>query len=1040
MRFYYIKNLNPIIVCVLFLWILIPFTMSAQQVGAKKSDPTPVKLSVVDDNGNPVQNARIMIGKITLDNKTDENGTCSFDISSSDIITISSEGYEKKIASGQELLNNNMVVLTKPDLFMSSNDDVPLPYMTIKKRHATGSYTVINGDDLSRYPSTDLRLSFAGIVPGLRVTERHGAPGSHPAEQRGLYGLGEQVSLYARGRGLTYVIDGVLTNITEIQLNPDEIESVTVVKDIVGKTMYGPLAADGIMFIKTKRGIVDDRYMNINIESGTSVIDRFPEWVTGVDYAKLNNMARTADGYTPLYTASDISEYAKNDPYNMKYPNINFRDYMLKNTRTFQRASISAQGGSKSAQYSSYLGFNREGDIFGIGANADFNRINLRSNVDIAVNKFISMDLDINGSLGIRRTPGYGYTIAEGETMMGIYEFNLALPNINRTPPIEFPVYAKKDPELVSPWYAMTNRYANPIGNILESGYYNEQNRQAGVKSGIDFDLSHLLTGLKSRTTIGFDVLNLIRIGQGNQYEGYRVNVRTNDTVFTRIQAGIFDDVRRKLHDYYYIRTTLSQSFEYQRNIGDHDIQSSLTYFLFRKFTDGIRDPQPQLLGVWAGKYTYNDKYTIQGVLNYAHTYSFLKENRGELFPAVGASWIISEENFMSNLQFLNFLKLRAEAGILGFDPYSDPHIVRDRYVLTTRSDFGPHALNRWFGTTMETTPPSAYASWVGNPAITWEKRKEFTVGLDAMAFNKLFIELTYFNTMRDGLIGRIPNSYPDVAGLSAALPYFNNNQYRYFGLESGLQWTERNGELEWSVGANATFQNSKILRYDDPNYRYDYQFRTGKASDTYWGLKYIGRFASDAEALVVPQLFDAVLHQGDLKYQDMNNDGVIDENDYSAIGNTSPRLVYGLNVNLKYKNFGFTVIGVGATLYDIPLTSAYFQNGWGDDNYSAFVRDNVGTDKFPRLTYDKVNNNFMPSDFWLTSGSYFKVKNVELAYIIPASRLQFINSRGIRLFVRGANLLTVSKIKDIDPESVTSGITSYPLYKTFTGGFQLTF
>src|SRR5690554_6416477 len=181
---------------------------------------------------------------------------------------------------------------------------------------------------------------------------------------------------------------------------------------------------------------------------------------------------------------------------------------------------------------------------------------------------------------------------------MGIYEFDLALPQILNTPPVEFPVYANNDPELSQPWYGISSRYANPVGNLLGSGDYNEQNRQAGVKLGIDYDLSGLINGLSSHTSFGFDALNLIRIGQANQYEGYRLNLGDEDVTFTRLQTGISDDTRRKLHDYYYIRTSFSQSFNYTKTINNHGIESSLTYFLYRKFSENMKDPEPQLLDV----------------------------------------------------------------------------------------------------------------------------------------------------------------------------------------------------------------------------------------------------------------------------------------------------------------------------------------------------------------------------------------------------------------------------------------------------------
>lgn len=1040
MSFYHNIQLNLTIVCYIFFCMIISSVKSENRNIEKTGKSFTVSLQLTDYLGFPINNVKITIDNKVIKTATVEEGEYHFIVKPEDIVTLTAPGYNKIVTTGQNILQNNSINFEKSEAFAILEDEIPLPIINVKKSLTTGSYTTIKGEKLEAYPSTDIRRSFIGKAPGLQVTEQNGAPGSHPAEQRGFYGLGQAVDVSARGLGMDYVIDGVPVNITEIPLDPGEIETITVIKDIVGKTLYGPMGAGGIIYIQTKRGKENEAYLNINVESGVNTIDRFPKMVSAADYARLNNYAREADGMLPLYSSDDIAQYEKNDPYNLKYPSVNYQDYMLKNTRPFQRINISAGGGGERAQYTSYLGYNREGDIFGIGSTSDYNRINIRSNLDIEVNDYLSVALDINGSLGIRRTPSYGYTTGEGQALMGVYEFNLALPQIRTTPPNEFPIYANNDPELSAPWYGISPRYVNPVGNILGSGDYTEQNRQAGAKLAIRYDLSRILNGLTSNTSFAFDALNLMRIGQANRYEGYRVNVREEDTVFTRLQAGISDDTRRKLHDYYYIRTTFSQVFNYKTNIDIHDIESSLAYFAYRKFSDGLRDPEPQLSGVWTGRYTYDDKYTIQGVLNYAHTYSFLKNKRSEVFPALGIGWIISKEDLMSNIKFVNFLKLRGEIGVIGYDPYLDPFTTATRFTATTRTSFGPHPLNRWFGSNVELNPPSTYPQWVGNPDLGWEKRKEFNIGLDGLFFDqKLSFEISYYNTLRDGIIGRQTNSLPGITGTTDALPYVNHNKYRYYGIETGLKITNNFGKLIYSVGGNATFQNSKIEKYDEPNYRFDYQFRNGQSVDTYWGLTYIGKFKSDEEAFVIPQLFDPVLKKGDLKYKDMNNDGVVDENDNSAIGNTSPRLFYSLNLNFKYSNFELMILGVGAALFDIPMTNAHFFNGWGDNNYSTFVRDNLG-DAYPRLTYNIVNNNFRSSTFWLTKGDYFKIKNIEVAYTMPCNMLHTINSKEIRFFVRGANLLTISSVKDIDPESPSSGVTSYPLNKTVTAGVSLTF
>ena len=211
--------------------------------------------------------------------------------------------------------------------------------------------------------------------------------------------------------------------------------------------------------------------------------------------------------------------------------------------------------------------------------------------------------------------------------------------------------------------------------------------------------------------------------------------------------------------------------------------------------------------------------------------------------------------------------------------------------------------------------------------------------------------------------------------------------------------------------GGMLRYRTAKSIKWDEPNYRFDYQTRVGKPTDAYWGQTYIGKFATDAETGIVRQVYDDDLKAGDLKYLDRNGDGIVDDNDQSQIGYTSPRLIYALNLKLAYHNLELTVIGNGRAFYQIPLTNKYFWNGWGDNNYSDFVKENMDG-QYPRLTYYKVNNNFVGSDFWLRDGGFFKIQNVELAYNVPVRLGNIMAARSIRVYVRGANVLTFSKIK----------------------------
>ena len=231
------------------------------------------------------------------------------------------------------------------------------------------------------------------------------------------------------------------------------------------------------------------------------------------------------------------------------------------------------------------------------------------------------------------------------------------------------------------------------------------------------------------------------------------------------------------------------------------------------------------------------------------------------------------------------------------------------------------------------------------------------------------------------------------------------------------------------------------MLRVDELNYSVPYRSQVGYPSTAIWGLRCLGTFATDEETTVIPQLYDETLHAGDLKYQDMNGDGFIDDNDICMIGDRAPKLIYGLTLNLKYKDVDLFVAGTGRAFNDVTLTNSYFWNGWGDGNYSKYTLDNLGKSGAPKLCYNKVSNNYLTSTYWVEKGGFFKLQTVELGYELPCAKLNIARSvRGLRLYVRGNNLLTVSKIKDVDPESMSSGLTNYPLMKTFVGGIKVTF
>lgn len=1026
----------------LLLCLLIGSPLSAQAQREKKVRQTvDVTLKIVDESGAPVPNVPVVVGEGITHTQSDANGVVMFKAYPEEFVTISAPAYEKSVNVVMDILKSNTISLVKSKLYMTQRDDIPLPFTPLKKRHITGPEITIDAERLAKYPSTDVRNALSGITSGLDIRELYGWPGVSAQENLNSFQAVRKFSNMPIA-----IVDGLYTDLSEMPLDISEIESITINKGILSNAMFGPVAGLGSIYIKTKRGMKNERVLNVNVESGVSIVDRMPGWVSGGNYARLNNLARTANELPEQYTADDIAAYDRNDPYDLYHPSIDFADMLLKNTMDFKRAIISSSGGNDVVQYYSNISYNGEGDIYDVGAKANYNKISTRQNVDVKINDAFSVSINFYGNIQTRNSPNYDYDPeftsenSDSNPALTLMEFPSVIEDIRRTPPIAFPVYATFDPTSTIPSYGVNADYSqSPIGGLMGQGYYSETGRMGASNVSLNFDMGKFIPGLKSTTFLGFNLYNLTRLGQA---EDYVAGIVQGDTIVEASSHHLVNQTSMaKLMDYYFQKFGVYENLEFNRRFGENTLQSNLTVYFGKTFKNGTEEPERQLNTIWHTMYAIKDKYSAELVLNYAGTYSFAEDKRYKLFPAAGLSWVVSEESFMSGVSFINFLKLRAQAGMNGVERFTSPFYYIDRWSVNNSGQaFGPINTNQWFGSTQDGSVRRSSPQRIGNPALEWEVIREINAGFDAMLFNeKLALSMTYRNATDDGRIQRVQYELPYTSGLVDGRPYYNWEAVNRQSVMTDLRLTQKVGAFTVILGGNATIQNSKRLKYDEPNYRFDYQNRTGRPEDAIFGFDYLGKFNSDGETTLVPQLFDAQLHAGDLQYADLNGDGFVDDNDQQMIGHSDPRLYYGLNAQVRYGNFELYVHGAGRAFYDLALTNEYFWNGWGDNNYSDFVLNNNGG-AYPRLTYYKVNNNFMTSDFWLTKGDYFKIQNVELAYTIPAKVVQFMGSRGVRLYVRGANLLTVSKVKDVDPENIDSGVTNYPLFRTFTGGVKLNF
>jgi TonB-linked SusC/RagA family outer membrane protein len=1044
------------------LVILLSYPVNAQVQKVKKVRQLfDVVLKVVDESGTPIPDANVVVGEGITHAQTDANGSVSFRGYAEDVVTVTAPLYEKNVSPVIDLVQSKTVTLIHAKIHMTSDDDVPLPFTTLKRRNLTGPEVVIPGSYFEAYPSTDIRNSLTGISSMYDVRELDGSPGLSPLEGLQNYsGLSNDYGSTDKFGNMPYImIDNMPADLQEYIIDPSNIESVTLMKGILGTTMYGPAATGGVLYIKTKQGAKNERLLQVDIENGISMVDRMPGYVSGADYARLQNQARLNSGLPEIYTSDAITGYENNDGYDLRYPSADYANLMLDKTMEFRRVNVSSSGGNDVVQYNSYLGYAGEGDIIDMGSKSDYNRITTRQNLNVKINDQLTAKFGFYGNLTFRRSPNYGYssnytTEGTANSTLGLTELPDILSDLHSIPSVAYPIWAYSDTTTkpATPWYGVSALYGqNMIGNIVDNGFYTDRGRTGSSDISLVYDADQFIKGLKSTTYFGFNIHNTVRIGKNNDYLAYTVNPTT--LALTKISGHslIKQSELYSLMDYYFQRYAFYEELSYDRTFANSNLQSSLTYNQVLTYINGIEEPQRQRNTVLSVMYSIKDKYSFQGVLNYAGNSSFDKDYRNILNWAFGGNYVVSDESFMSKIKFINYLKLRAQGGVAGNETFFPNLYYVDRYTSTSSTStstnwgFGPLASSpTWFGTTTESAVTRSYLSRTGNPILTWEKRQEINAGFDAVLFNnKVTLDVTYYNWLVDGTLSQVSNVLPLLAGFNGARPYYNYNQTRYNALGADLTFTQKVGDVVLTFGANATTAKGKRIKYDEPNYRFDYLVRTGKESDAIFGFKSLGKFSTDAEAQggggTPIQMFDAKNYSGDLKYQDMNKDGVVDDLDQTVIGNSSPRLYYGVNISMKYKNFDFFILGAGRAFYDIALTNPYFWNGWQDNNYSNFVRDNIGG-AYPRLTYNKVNNNFVTSDFWLTKGDYFKIQNVELAYTIPAKMLQFVSGRAIRLYVRGSNLLTLSKVKDVDPESINSGVSVYPLFKTLSGGVKFNF
>lgn len=903
----------------------------------------------------------------------------------------------------------------------SLNTLVPILYGVQQKKYITGAVSYLSGSDVSNIPGTNRINSFTGRLTGLAVTQRSGIPASENSSYqiRGFHSF--------NGSGTPLVlINNRIDDINEI--DPNDIESVTVLKDAASAAMYGLQSANGIILVTTKHGQNGRIRVNYNMETSFEQPTRLPKPLDAYNYAVLYNEAQLNDNpaAVPKYNAAALQAYQTgSDPY--LYPNVNWSDLLLKKFSLQTRNNVNISGGNDQVKYYFSGGYLTDNGIFNVdksintyNTNTNLNVLNMRANLVIALSKNLTLNTDLRSKREVRNAPG-PYSTSYDQTLFSV---------IYGTPANAYPVRNAN-----GSLGGNVSYLNNPYGLLNYNGYNNYLSTSLTGALGLDYDLGGLVKGLKLKADFGFNSYNDLQYSRTKTFAIYTPSATTPGTYTKTGTDGITPSTavgsytaRKRIYDHF---ATLT----YDRDFGDHSI-SALAMYELQQIDDATSTALTQNYQGPKGRvsYRFKNRYLVDFAASYQGSEQFPPNHRYGFFPAVSAGWIVSDESFLKG-SAIDFLKIRGSYGKTG-------DLANGVYFdyLTSYSSVG--SAGGAFGTNPAYSI-GAYQSQIGSPLVTWESDLKSNIGLDfAVLHNKLSASFDVFKERTTNIL--VANAISAMYGAK------NNTPAGIFedrGFEVQAGWNDNIGNLQYSITGNLSVAKNKIVYENEATKNYPYMNATGNPLGTRMGYVF-DRFFTEADvAGTYPnQSSLGTQKPGDLKYKDLNGDGVIDNNDVTNIGvGNTPEVNYGANLGLRYKAFDMNVYFEGtshSTTYNSGTAYNEFTNtGKGNVFQNNLTRWTPGSGQsagYPRLTLSNPNN-FVASSFWVQDNSFTRLKYVELGYTLPGNLLKRIGLSSTRVFVNGYNVFLWDKVKYKDPEATESGLT-YPLQRSFSVGLNVKF
>lgn len=882
--------------------------------------------------------------------------------------------------------------------------------------------------DLGKGPATDLRSMLTGLITGYDITESDGSL----APESGLGSI--QLNTWkfnGSSRGFSSVIciaDDVPVAFNQLLLDPNQIESVTLLTDVASKALYGPMASYGALLIRTKKGGYNTPMsISLDMESGVSFTGRIPEWVNGEEYARLNNAAREASGNQVLYDERALAGFAAGNPYDMEYPSVDWRFLMIREAVPVNRFGLNINGGSAKVKYNASLNGLNSGDIYKVGPVSDYSKLTMSTSITAKIGRYLEANASFNGMLGYRR--GNNASFTSYRDIPGT-AFPLALGRSSG-------LSAEENGLGGSTVYAVSRTFTeNPYARLVDGGFYTGRYRSGMFNVSVDLDMSWLLKGLKSRTFVNLNSFYWTKTGKENDYLAYYWDAAAGLSEISD-HKGVKESEKKTMATYTYQGLNLYERLTYDWEKNGHKVNAGAMYWISSVARTDNTQYERQQNFMANAEYSWKDRYIVQAMMSYAGSSRFKKGHRYGTFPAGAVAWVVSEEPFMKNARAINNFKIHAQAGLIGSaDVFGTSYLYEANYTVAAGRYYGPSGESeQWYGSDRYRSYPTTIKR-LENPELSWSRIFQTDLGIDIELLNCLSLTFNWFRAYRYGIIGDVTSIISGTFGMANISIYDNYSSKLTNGGEMAVTFNKKFGDFSLKAGVSASTWKITDTKVISDLYEYEWQKKTGADDNAIWGYNCIGRFQTQEQLDNSPK-YSSSAQIGDLMYEDLNKDGKIDVNDQKIIGSSAPKLRYAVNIGFSWKNLDLYISGTGRAFYQIPMTNEYFWNGWGDANYSAFVRDNI-RGAYPRLNYNKATDNFLTSTFWLKDGGYFKIQDIEIGYTCPFRKAKGLKS--LRISLKGSNLCTISKIKDVDPESINSGVTAYPLMRTFTAGIKLNF